>query len=130
MEAFGVIPGTVQSCAALLRKGNLLAIAPGGVYEAQLGDNDYQLLWKERLGYAKVAIEAKVVRASSFEYMCSFKSLLFNSILFYYSPSFQFSHEISEKLSVHSTSFTLFGTGCIKKLICLSFQSMEVFQSN
>lgn len=32
LEAFGVIPGTVQSCAALLRKGNLLAISPGGVY--------------------------------------------------------------------------------------------------
>ena len=61
LEAFGVIPGTVQSCAALLRKGNLLAIAPGGVYEAQLGDNNYELLWRQRLGYAKVAIEAKVV---------------------------------------------------------------------
>nr|CAG4637032.1 EOG090X06SH [Ceriodaphnia reticulata]SVE72955.1 EOG090X06SH [Ceriodaphnia reticulata] len=60
LEAFGVIPGTVQSCAALLRKGNLLAIAPGGVYEAQLGDNNYELLWRQRLGYAKVAIEAKV----------------------------------------------------------------------
>lgn len=56
-----MIPGTVQSCAALLRKGNLLAIAPGGVYEAQLGDNNYELLWRQRLGYAKVAIEAKVV---------------------------------------------------------------------
>lgn len=60
LEAFGVIPGTVQSCAALLRKGNLLAIAPGGVYEAQLGDHNYELLWRQRLGFAKVAIEAKV----------------------------------------------------------------------
>lgn len=127
MEAFGVIPGTVQSCSALLRKGNLLAIAPGGVYEAQLGDNDYQLLWKERLGYAKVAIEAKVVSSSSSNCICS---LLLNEILLYHSPSFQFSHEISEKLSVLSTSFTRFGTGCIRKLICLLFQSMEVFQSS
>jgi hypothetical protein len=51
----------VQSCATLLRKGNLLAIAPGGVYEAQLGDHNYELLWRQRLGFAKVAIEAKVV---------------------------------------------------------------------
>ena len=61
LEAYGVIPGTVQSCAALLKQNNLLAIAPGGVYEAQLGDNTYQLLWRQRLGYAKVAIEAQVV---------------------------------------------------------------------
>lgn len=61
LEAFGVIPGTVQSCAALLKKGKLLAIAPGGVYEAQLGDNTYQLLWRQRKGFAKVAIEAQVV---------------------------------------------------------------------
>jgi len=60
LEAYGVIPGTVQSCAALLKQNNLLAIAPGGVYEAQLGDNTYQLLWRQRLGYAKVAIEAQV----------------------------------------------------------------------
>lgn len=60
LEAFGVIPGTVQSCAALLKKGKLLAIAPGGVYEAQLGDNTYQLLWRQRKGFAKVAIEAQV----------------------------------------------------------------------
>ena len=51
----------MQSCATLLRKGNLLAIAPGGVYEAQLGDHNYEVLWRQRLGFAKVAIEAKVV---------------------------------------------------------------------
>lgn len=63
LEAYGVIPGTVKSCAAILKKGNLLAIAPGGVYEAQLGDNNYELLWKQRIGFAKVALEARVVRA-------------------------------------------------------------------
>ena len=61
LEAYGVIPGTVQSCAAVLKQGDLLAIAPGGVYEAQLGDNRYELLWKQRQGFAKVAIEARVV---------------------------------------------------------------------
>jgi len=60
LEAFGVIPGTVQSCAAILKQNDLLGIAPGGVYEAQLGDNTYELLWKHRIGYAKAAIEAQV----------------------------------------------------------------------
>lgn len=62
MEAFKVLPGTVQSCASILKDGNCLAIAPGGVYEAQFGNSSYELLWKNRVGFAKVAVEAKVVR--------------------------------------------------------------------
>lgn len=61
MEAFKVIPGTVQSCSNILKEGNILAIAPGGVYEAQFGNSNYQILWKNRVGFAKVALEAKVV---------------------------------------------------------------------
>jgi len=60
MEAFKVIPGTVHSCASILKEGNILAIAPGGVFEAQFGNERYQLLWKSRVGFAKVALEAKV----------------------------------------------------------------------
>lgn len=41
MEAFKVIPGTVQSCANILKEGHVLAIAPGGVYEAQFGNSNY-----------------------------------------------------------------------------------------
>jgi len=41
-----------------------LAISPGGVYEAQFGNNYYRLMWKGRLGFAKVAMDAKVVRCS------------------------------------------------------------------
>ncbi|KRF82251.1 transmembrane protein 68 isoform X1 [Drosophila novamexicana] len=59
-EAFHVSPGTVQSCVSILRDGNLLAISPGGVYEAQFGDHYYELLWRNRVGFAKVAQEAKV----------------------------------------------------------------------
>lgn len=29
------------------------------MYEAQFGNNNYELLWKNRIGFAKVAIEAK-----------------------------------------------------------------------
>lgn len=56
-----VFPGTVQICANILKEGNLLAISPGGVYEAQFGNSYYELLWKKRIGFAKVAIEAKAV---------------------------------------------------------------------
>ncbi|XP_065199999.1 DGAT1/2-independent enzyme synthesizing storage lipids [Planococcus citri] len=59
-EALNVIPGTVQTCSSILKDNNLLAISPGGVYEAQFGDCYYQLMWKKRLGFAKVAIDAKV----------------------------------------------------------------------
>ncbi|XP_054728160.1 transmembrane protein 68 isoform X1 [Anastrepha obliqua] len=59
-EAFHISPGTVQSCVSILKEGNLLAISPGGVYEAQFGDQYYELLWRNRVGFAKVALEAKV----------------------------------------------------------------------
>ncbi|CAG9793019.1 unnamed protein product [Diatraea saccharalis] len=60
LEGLCVIPGTVQTCAGVLRSGNPLAISPGGVYEAQFGDHMYSLHWKSRIGFAKVAQEAKV----------------------------------------------------------------------
>ncbi|XP_056633003.1 transmembrane protein 68 isoform X1 [Diorhabda sublineata] len=58
-DCMKVIPGTVQTCANVLKEGNLLAISPGGVHEAQFSHN-YNLMWKRRLGFAKVALEAKV----------------------------------------------------------------------
>lgn len=60
-EAFKVSPGTIQSCSKILKEGNYLAISPGGVYEAQFGDSYYELMWGRRVGFAKVAIDAKVV---------------------------------------------------------------------
>ncbi|XP_063388336.1 DGAT1/2-independent enzyme synthesizing storage lipids [Cydia fagiglandana] len=60
LEGLCVIPGTVGECVAVLQKGSPLAISPGGVYEAQFGDHTYKLHWKNRLGFARVAIQAKV----------------------------------------------------------------------
>lgn len=60
LEGLCVIPGTVGTCAGVLRAGNPLAVSPGGVYEAQFGDHYYRLNWKNRVGFAKVAQEAKV----------------------------------------------------------------------
>lgn len=59
-ESCHVSPGTIQSCVSILGDGNLLAISPGGVYEAQFGDSCYELLWRNRIGFAKVALEAQV----------------------------------------------------------------------
>jgi len=60
MDVLRVIPGSIQSCVQILNEGNLLAIAPGGVFEAQFGDEYYKLLWGNRIGFAKVAVDAKV----------------------------------------------------------------------
>lgn len=60
MEVFHVFPGTIPTCVDVLKGGDLLSIAPGGVREAQFGDNTYRLIWGNRTGFAKVALEAKV----------------------------------------------------------------------
>jgi len=60
LEAFSCTPGTVDSCAEELSRGKILGLAPGGVYEAQFGDHQYQPLWKERLGFARAALKANV----------------------------------------------------------------------
>lgn len=39
----------------------MLAISPGGVYEAEFGNSYYELMWNKRMGFAKVALDAKVV---------------------------------------------------------------------
>lgn len=59
-DVMKVIPGTVQSCSAILKEGHMLGISPGGVYEAQFGDSYYELMWQKRMGFAKVALDAKV----------------------------------------------------------------------
>lgn len=66
-DVMKLIPGTIQTCAAILQEGNMLAISPGGVFEAQFGDSYYQLLWKKRMGFAKVALDAKVVNSHYFK---------------------------------------------------------------
>ncbi|KAH7646442.1 DGAT1/2-independent enzyme synthesizing storage lipids [Dermatophagoides farinae] len=55
-----LFPGSVSSCVKLLNEGNLIAIAPGGVREAQFGNHNYNLIWAGRVGFAKVAKQANV----------------------------------------------------------------------
>lgn len=60
-EGLKVIPGTVRTCCEIVESGQLLAVSPGGVYEALFGDQSYPVMWKSRVGFAKAAISAKVV---------------------------------------------------------------------
>lgn len=53
------IEGSREECVRVLQEGNSLMIAPGGTYEAMFSEN-YNLMWRDRFGFAKVAQEAKV----------------------------------------------------------------------
>ena len=57
----GAVPGTRDAALELLGQGHLVAVSPGGVREAIAGRaKSYQLVWGERLGFAKVALQAGV----------------------------------------------------------------------
>ena len=59
LKAFNCTPGTVETCAEDLKEGNLLGISPGGVYEAQFSSHQkYEILWKKRVGFAKISLMA------------------------------------------------------------------------
>ena len=53
----------------LLQNGEWLAISPGGVREALFSDEYYTMIWNSRKGFAKVALEAKVVSTSFFSFL-------------------------------------------------------------
>jgi hypothetical protein len=55
-----ITAGSKSKCVEMLRSNQLVAIAPGGLREALFSD-DYRILWKNRTGFAQVAMEAKVV---------------------------------------------------------------------
>lgn len=59
LNVLQITPGTVESCARTLKDGHLVSIAPGGVCEAQFGDETYKLMWGKRIGFAKVALEGQ-----------------------------------------------------------------------
>ena len=62
MEAAEQTEGSLESCVEMMRRGELLAIYPGGTREALLADvSQYQVLWSKTAGFAKIAVQAKVV---------------------------------------------------------------------
>lgn len=56
--ATGGVPGSPEVAAELMRRGEPLLVFPGGAREANKRRGEkYQLIWKERLGFARLAIE-------------------------------------------------------------------------
>ncbi|CAF3953544.1 unnamed protein product [Rotaria sp. Silwood2] len=70
IEAIGIQPSTPGICKSMLEEGHVLAISPGGVREALFSDHNYRLIWKERRGFAKVAIESKATIIPMFTKNC------------------------------------------------------------
>ncbi|MCB0363800.1 MAG: acyltransferase family protein [Bdellovibrionaceae bacterium] len=61
VSALGGVPGDPDLAVKLLKEGNVVGVSPGGVREAISGaDNDYKLMWGQRQGFARVALEAQV----------------------------------------------------------------------
>jgi len=61
IQATGGIEGSQQVASELLLGGNLVAVAPGGMREALRPSFErYQVLWDERKGFAKLALNTQV----------------------------------------------------------------------
>ena len=57
--AFGVVDGTPENCARLLAAGETLLVFPGGAREvAKRKGEKYRLIWKDRIGFVRVAARA------------------------------------------------------------------------
>ena len=58
LTKFGVIDGTRENCATLMAAGESVMVFPGGAREVfKHKDEKYQLLWGERLGFARMAVQ-------------------------------------------------------------------------
>ncbi|XP_013375678.1 PREDICTED: transmembrane protein 68 isoform X2 [Chinchilla lanigera] len=62
LDVFCALHGPREKCVEILRSGHLLAISPGGVREALMSDETYNIVWGTRKGFAQVAIDAKVTK--------------------------------------------------------------------
>jgi 1-acyl-sn-glycerol-3-phosphate acyltransferase len=58
LTKFGVVDGTRENCARLMAAGESLLVFPGGAREVFKRKHEkYQLLWGERLGFVRMAIQ-------------------------------------------------------------------------
>ena len=59
-STIGVVEGCMANAVPLLDQGALVAVAPGGMYEAlRPSTQKYELEWETRRGFAKLAIQAQ-----------------------------------------------------------------------
>lgn len=57
LQRFGAVDGTRENCARLMEAGESILVYPGGGREvAKRKGEQYKLVWKERLGFARMAI--------------------------------------------------------------------------
>lgn len=55
----GGVVGSREMCRAMMSAGEALMVFPGGAREVMKGkDKNYQLLWENRLGFARLAVES------------------------------------------------------------------------
>jgi 1-acyl-sn-glycerol-3-phosphate acyltransferase len=58
LHRLGAVRGTRENCAALFRRGEAVLVFPGGGREVMKRKGEkYKLIWKERVGFARLAIE-------------------------------------------------------------------------
>ncbi len=58
LARFGCVEGTRDNCRALMKAGESIIVFPGGGREVFKRKNEkYRLIWKERMGFARLAIE-------------------------------------------------------------------------
>ena len=58
LEQLGAVRGTRENAGELMRRGEPLLVFPGGAREVNKRKHEkYKLIWKERIGFAKLAIE-------------------------------------------------------------------------
>ena len=58
LKNLGVVEGTRANCAELMQRGELILVFPGGGREvARRKGERYKLLWKNRMGFARMAIQ-------------------------------------------------------------------------
>lgn len=59
LSRFGAVDGTRENARELLRQGEAVLVLPGGGREvAKRKGERYRLIWKQRMGFARLAIEA------------------------------------------------------------------------
>ena len=60
VEALGAQEGSQENAKQLLRDGNIIAVAPGGMHEAiRPSTKKYRIYWKKRFGFIKLAFESQ-----------------------------------------------------------------------
>ena len=57
----GLVPASVKNAKELLRRGEIVGLAPGGMRESiKPSRQAYKILWNDRMGFARLAVEENV----------------------------------------------------------------------